>query len=340
MGKRLEYIDAIKGFAILLVIMGHVIPCAYGDFQTYHVNDINHEHILWSMIYSFHMPLFMFCSGLFIPVFSKQTIFRDYWTFIKKRFKTLVIPYFCSGFLLLYITNNPDFYWFILFLFFFIIINTSVDYYCSKIGLNHWANILVYIAIAVLIRLIYNKFGVFEVKPILDIEHWLYYKYFCLGTIAMRYGLMEKLSINNHVFTFSLVGFALLFWCNYFSIANIPFTNIFKSLFAIFAVFYIFRNHVEKSPRLNAFFQYLGNKSLELYIVHFFFLVKMPIMGEKFFVKIYEWGGVISVFNISLIWSLIGSAVVILFSLVTIYIIKCSKLLSPLLLGRDGFLIS
>jgi len=51
--KRLEYIDALKGFAIFLVILGHTIILGHnGNF-------------IYSIIYSFHMPLFFIISGFF-----------------------------------------------------------------------------------------------------------------------------------------------------------------------------------------------------------------------------------------------------------------------------------
>ena len=31
--KRIEYLDAMKGFAIILMIMGHAIAWNYGDFK-------------------------------------------------------------------------------------------------------------------------------------------------------------------------------------------------------------------------------------------------------------------------------------------------------------------
>jgi len=51
--KRLEYIDALKGFAIFLVILGHVIILG------------RNANIAYSVIYSFHMPLFFILSGFF-----------------------------------------------------------------------------------------------------------------------------------------------------------------------------------------------------------------------------------------------------------------------------------
>ena len=48
---RIEWIDIAKGFGILLVILGHTI--AYDC-----------SHIVYNSIYSFHMPLFFFLSGV------------------------------------------------------------------------------------------------------------------------------------------------------------------------------------------------------------------------------------------------------------------------------------
>lgn len=67
--NRLNWVDSIKGFAIFLVVYGHNFPFC----EKY--------------IYSFHMPLFLLVSGFFYP---KKSHFND----LKKRFATLVIPYF------------------------------------------------------------------------------------------------------------------------------------------------------------------------------------------------------------------------------------------------------
>lgn len=56
-GNRVLYLDLAKAFAIICVILGHVI-------QFY---DDNHEmKCVYDVIYSFHMPLFMTLSGFFI----------------------------------------------------------------------------------------------------------------------------------------------------------------------------------------------------------------------------------------------------------------------------------
>ena len=72
---RLAWIDALKGFGIILVVFAHYnLPAA---LDTY--------------IFSFHMPLFFFISG-FLFNFVKYT--ESATNFVKGRFKSLIIPYF------------------------------------------------------------------------------------------------------------------------------------------------------------------------------------------------------------------------------------------------------
>ena len=52
---RLNWADSLKGFLILLVILGHSIQYTLG-------NSCYSNH-LWNIIYSFHMPAFMAISG-------------------------------------------------------------------------------------------------------------------------------------------------------------------------------------------------------------------------------------------------------------------------------------
>lgn len=73
---RLHWIDALKGIGIMLVVLAHhSLPIA---LDTY--------------IFSFHMPLFFFISG-FLFSFGKYADSTS--NFIKARFSSLIIPYFC-----------------------------------------------------------------------------------------------------------------------------------------------------------------------------------------------------------------------------------------------------
>jgi fucose 4-O-acetylase-like acetyltransferase len=77
---RERHIDALKGVGILLVVFGHLIekPSAHSVLlQT-----------LYTDIYSFHMPLFIFLSG----IFARETLrSRDYRNIVWKLFFPLVV---------------------------------------------------------------------------------------------------------------------------------------------------------------------------------------------------------------------------------------------------------
>jgi fucose 4-O-acetylase-like acetyltransferase len=74
-------VDSIKGWAVLLVILGHAIQRTFPDYS---------NNMLFNMIYSFHMPLFMLLSG-YILYFSKKNIDLCW---LGDRFRRLILPFF------------------------------------------------------------------------------------------------------------------------------------------------------------------------------------------------------------------------------------------------------
>ncbi|MFD3155953.1 acyltransferase family protein [Haloimpatiens sp. FM7330] len=74
--NRLKYIDILKGIGILLMIMGHI---SFGRlFDKY--------------IHGFHMPIFFFISGYLFKIVN-----LSFKKFLKKKIKTLLVPYACFG---------------------------------------------------------------------------------------------------------------------------------------------------------------------------------------------------------------------------------------------------
>ena len=72
--KRVEYVDIAKGIGIILVVMGH------NDFAL--ISPFAHK-----LIYSFHMPMFFFMSGMFF----KPDL--PFWNFLQNRFRKLLKPF-------------------------------------------------------------------------------------------------------------------------------------------------------------------------------------------------------------------------------------------------------
>ena len=88
---RIKKFDYIKGFAIILIVLGHALTYCYS------LKDI------YKIIYSFHVPLFFIISGYF---FNSELNFK---CFCKKKAKRLLLPYLFYSFLFLipyYIFGN------------------------------------------------------------------------------------------------------------------------------------------------------------------------------------------------------------------------------------------
>lgn len=68
--ERFQFLDASKGLAIFLVVWGHVIQSGLSTIGNYSPFD----NMVYRIIYSFHMPLFMCVSGYFFYDTTKKGI--------------------------------------------------------------------------------------------------------------------------------------------------------------------------------------------------------------------------------------------------------------------------
>lgn len=57
LNPRLFWADSLKGWLMLLVILGHAIQTV--------IPEACYQNHIWNLIYSFHMPAFMAVSGYF-----------------------------------------------------------------------------------------------------------------------------------------------------------------------------------------------------------------------------------------------------------------------------------
>ena len=84
--KRDKSIDIARGISMILVIAGH---CKYIDSGLK----------IW--LYSFHIPLFFFLSGM---VFNYDK-YKSVTDFLKNKIKKLMLPYFTIGILIIFLNN-------------------------------------------------------------------------------------------------------------------------------------------------------------------------------------------------------------------------------------------
>ncbi len=87
--QRVEWIDGLKGFGIFLVFLGHTTLIG---------KTVDHY------IFSFHMPLFFFISGMFCKVNDMSGSFRK---FFLSRINKRIVPYISFGLLTYFIWLFP-----------------------------------------------------------------------------------------------------------------------------------------------------------------------------------------------------------------------------------------
>ena len=93
MDNRIKHLDILKGITIVLVVMGHFLSWCYPNFVNHLDCFDRNQIVLWSFIYSFHMPLFMFVSG--VVAFNQEKEYRI--SIIFKRIISYLIPFVCIG---------------------------------------------------------------------------------------------------------------------------------------------------------------------------------------------------------------------------------------------------
>ena len=329
MKERLDYIDAIKGFAILLVVMGHVLAWAFSSLSD--AQALGKPMLLWNCIYAFHMPLFIFVSGLLFGL-SRFPTANSYVTKVISRFWRLIIPYFVCG-VLVYLWRGvrPLTYWYLLTLFQLIVIMGGVNLTIDKIK-NKKIGAVVECVVIVILYLAFSLITKKISHPWLSAYDWFphltqMFPYFALGSFLSRHFDINSL-MNNHVFSLSLIFFiALLF-------VKVPYVHRFQALAGIYCTFYLFVVCFT-SGRIVNYLKRIGKMTLYIYIIHFFIDISIVQLGD-YFIWLSQTGkmGYVTCFVLQLIYSSVVSVIIIELSLLATKVIKTSKILSFAFFGE------
>lgn len=341
--KRLLQIDTIKGVAILLVVMGHVLSWMFNDFHEI-LEEPSPSH-LWLFIYKFHMPLFIFISGLLTYKEGVRYTMGSFFNYILRKIRLLLIPYLIVGPLLhwAYDGNIVWFnYWFLLVLFECLLINVLWEVVRPTFKWELVTDICFYLTIWFLLRFLDNMFCDSIVSNVFELNYLQYlYFFFSLGIIcSRRYKFFEIIKNNELLYTICIAYYLFFFFGREARIVPPNFWLLQLARTSMcFACVYIFFN-IFTSGKLVSCLQYLGKMSLEIYLIHFFFVFRFIPMGEwsKHLVTL-GGEGMITVMVAQLVYSLAISVIVIFICLIVAACIKKSEILSQLLLGRTKEMI-
>ena len=171
-GSRCEWLDVAKGYAILLVVIGHMI-------QFYLYPESYQTDLVYGLIYSFHMPFFFILSGFAASFSSVKEISVNN---VDKKIKRLIIP-FVSWALVNYLLSslNGSFtlsrllayvcypagggLWYLWALFFIYVIHASIIRLNSNnLYYRFLVLLLTYIILLRLSALLDGHFGMYEIS--------------------------------------------------------------------------------------------------------------------------------------------------------------------------------
>ena len=326
MTKRLSYIDTIKGVAILLVVMGHVLAWMFSSLAE--AQEIGKPMLLWNAIYAFHMPLFIFVSGYLYG----QSHFDSIGNYAMKcllKGRKLVIPYIIAGTIVyLWRGVRPFTYWYLLTLFQLIVIVGGVAFMSDNIKSRRYQVIFELAAIIVEYTML-DFVHTHVASPHLYDFDWfphLYdmFPYFSIGWFLARHSWLIKL-MNNHVYTLAIIAFVVLLF------VKLPYTNLFGISFAaiagIYTTFYLFTTCFTEGRTIN-YLQRLGRHTLYIYILHFFIDVQIVQLGD-YFIWLSQTGkmGFVTCFVLQLFYSVSVSVAIAELSLLVSKYIKTSMIL-------------
>lgn len=94
-GTRIPELDIMKLVGIVLVVVGHVTRMFTPQGLIPQADDTGIMDILTKVIYSFHMPLFVFVSEMtFALIATRRGNYHNIISFMRKKTMRLMIPYF------------------------------------------------------------------------------------------------------------------------------------------------------------------------------------------------------------------------------------------------------
>ncbi|MDO4819276.1 MAG: acyltransferase [Prevotella sp.] len=352
--KRIEWIDAMRGFTMIMVVAMHV---SVNGFQE------SFRSPALSFLVLFRMPLFFFISGFLAYKANADWSFSGFSRMMGKKIRIQIIPtvvfFFCFIAIIYpgtftttivekYHSETKGGYWFTLVLLYMFIIYYIFEYFEQKIKRQTCIPIvLLWIAAILLYETCYlpkEFYWAYGAKKSLQvgwlydtsiIQFFRYFHFFIFGNIIHRYwNRIEKIYDRNG-FIFAIIIITFLSTGDYlrFHLLRGPWANIsqtvarYSLLTLIFLFFRYYQSCFSKERMLGRFLQYTGTRTLDIYLLHFFFVPTIPAIGT--FLNANK-----NIFIVDITLSLLGGLLVLMFCFLVSSTLRMSPFLKRYLFGR------
>ena len=290
--NRIEYIDAVRGFTMLMVILGH-----------FEVFTFSAQAFLGTPVYKLiQMPLFFFISGYMAFKNPKEWNTHTFLRESIQKLRFLLIPAFFFGLLFTYFQTSGNFtifvndiskqgYWFTIALSEMFLLYYIVNYLLHRIKI---ANVDKYFVIALFISILMayliKILSIYSpiVNDLINITSFyylpFYFPHFIFGILASKYKpTFEKIIDNSYFMAGALILFSSVLVFRQTMIENIiggkEISACIVSFTGIVVIYNFFRKYqasFSSSTKLGRTLQYIGKRTLDIYLLHYFFLPYVP----------------------------------------------------------------
>lgn len=290
---RFAPIDAMRGFAILLVVMGHIASQSLEWF----------EGTTFAIITTLHMPLFVVLSGYFATKaldLSPRGIVKFWQGKVLRLLLPLVLiptlyQYIKYGSLMLPLSAILNEFWFTYTLFYIFVVFYLFRALTSLLRLegmkNQWLiELIVALSSIILVEWLAHEYHMHSWASRLQLGRvaWLY-KYFVLGYFVGKYPAIQTKLKDHAVGCISalllLLGVVLY---TYLELplsygASLEATHILIALSACTLTYYTAYRLTDETQGISRVMITLGRYSLPIYLTHYFFL--LPLAGLRPYIE-------------------------------------------------------
>lgn len=294
--KRIEYIDALRGFTMILVVFAHV--------ETIGFSDAMHKSFFGDLFCMFRMPLFFFISG-FIAWREREWRTPLFIELSLKKIRVQLIPTLIFGLFLTYIISDTDIVafitsptkmglWFTIALLEMFLISYLLEYILYILQLTRFRilafAVLVLCASGLKVILVLSG-ALPQLVSILSLHYVLsYLPFFVLGYIcSIKRGLFFKFIEEQRARFLIIIIFILT---AIYSIKIGAPNNIVQTIVeyvggvtGLLIVFTYFRRHQDVfsvSTIIGRNLQYVGRRTFDIYLIHNMLIPHFPQLGYFF----------------------------------------------------------
>lgn len=324
MKARLSYIDALRAVAMLMVVFCHVRLFGYGQ-----IADTSGIAATFAVVM---VPLFFFVSGYVSHINHTEITLKQTLHTLGEKARSLLVPTIAFTYVYILMFHQKWFYgyWFTMALFEMYVLTYIISLICRC--LPYAVYMLILAVVSLLLYLFHAHLASIPYISLGDAAK--YFLFFIAGIFANHYSsITGRIKNNETILALSFITL-LAYMIMRFSygifrtpgISGIAYTLAgIAMVYILYCAFSRKEKYWASEGRIQTIIKYVGRHTLELYMLHYFFLPNLADLSALMIEA-----GV----TVDFIITSILTIVVTILALVTAKLLSCSKIIAVWLLGH------